>query len=345
MIKLNVIDKQALGNEPMFVKPIESETDLRLATAYNWYNYIYDPSQSKEWTASFLKRHGVPFSLNGATVPNWIGAVARMDERGIKLPDTLISRVIERCEGMASKEPKKESVSSTPRFFLSSKASNLISLIDAALDMFYDSGYQQIKLDGIVFDIVRGPQAHIVHNYYKALRDELESDDAKEYYDHLSSEQLKSYRAAVRSILKEIEPQLEMPVPKMRKPRKRKEKSPLKITAKVKWCQEFAPLNLKSCHPAEIVGAQSAWLYNTKYNKLTHLKAIGPSGLTIKGSTVLNIGDDSECRKIRKPDALIERVLSGGKVVLRNLLSELKTKPLEPTGRIGSDTVILRVIR
>lgn len=356
-MKLNLIDKQWLGKEPLFVQPIETENDLRLANAYNWYSYSYDPAQSKEWALQFIKRHkkhgpDVIWCFERVSpdhIPNWVGAVARMDERGIKLPDSLIQRVYERCYEIAKLKfigvPTIKSKAPIDHF-RSKNVSKTIAVIDAYLDDFYNTGYSNFSMD-LNEVSVSGLHAQLVYDYYNALYQELLSDneDVAEAYDHLTKEQKTAYQKAVASILKGLEPWLEKPPVKPRKARKRKEKSPLKLVAKVKWCQEFAPLKLRSCHPSEIIGAQAVWLYNHKYNKLTHLKASGPSGLTIKGTTVLNIGEGSECKKIRKPETVIDRVLSGGKVVLRNLLSELKTKPLEPKGRIGTDTVILRVLR
>jgi hypothetical protein len=40
----------------------------------------------------------------------------------------------------------------------------------------------------------------------------------------------------------------------------------------------------------------------------------------------------------------IKDLLNGGKIVLKKLLDGLSTKPSELTGRINSDTIIVRVI-
>ena len=41
---------------------------------------------------------------------------------------------------------------------------------------------------------------------------------------------------------------------------------------------------------------------------------------------------------------LLQCLLDGGKIVLKKLLDGLTTKPAELTGRINSDTIVVRVI-
>lgn len=364
-MKLSVADTKVVGCEPLFIAPINDENDIQLAVAYNWYSYFYDPFQTKDWAVSFIKRHKkhAPevvrcFEQTTANaVPNWLGAVARMDERGVNLPDSLIQRAHTKCYDLAKSNfiGVATTKSISPIYIKHSpKASEVILSIDACLDDFYMSQYTKFDCDvyKILSDVgVPKGQTQIIHDYYSGIMSDLNAvlvdKVVWEAYDHLKPKQLKAYRGVLEKILADIQLYMgnKTAVRKVRKPRKRKEKSPLKLVAKVKYCEQFEPLKLVSVHPSQIIGASAVWLYNHKYNTLAVLKAAGPSGLTIKGTTVLNIGEDSECKKVRKPDGVIPKVLSGGKVSLRNLLSELNTKPLEPKGRLGSDTVILRTIR
>jgi hypothetical protein len=68
-------------------------------------------------------------------------------------------------------------------------------------------------------------------------------------------------------------------------------------------------------------------------------------GLTIKGTTIQNYNEQSSSgKRLRKPEVTVKQVLDGGKIVLKKLLDGLSTKPSDLTGRINSDTIILRVI-
>jgi hypothetical protein len=50
-------------------------------------------------------------------------------------------------------------------------------------------------------------------------------------------------------------------------------------------------------------------------------------------------------KKLRKPTEQVNKLLEGGKVVLRKYMDEIKCKPKEASGRINSDVVLLRIIR
>jgi hypothetical protein len=46
----------------------------------------------------------------------------------------------------------------------------------------------------------------------------------------------------------------------------------------------------------------------------------------------------------RKPEEVLTSVTKGGKIILKNLLSTLKTKESALNGRINKDTLLLRVL-
>jgi hypothetical protein len=71
-----------------------------------------------------------------------------------------------------------------------------------------------------------------------------------------------------------------------------------------------------------------------------------PTGLSVKGTTIVNVDEKiSQCKTLRKPDEIIQKVLTGGKVILKNLMSQIKTKDSPAIGRINADTLLLRYIK
>jgi hypothetical protein len=71
-----------------------------------------------------------------------------------------------------------------------------------------------------------------------------------------------------------------------------------------------------------------------------------PKGFSVKGTTVLNIDAQTSIKKtVRKPEDAIQKVLNGGKVVLKKLMSELKTKPIDVNGRLNDDCILLKAIK
>ena len=111
---------------------------------------------------------------------------------------------------------------------------------------------------------------------------------------------------------------------------------------------KFQPKNeeykLVSINPADIIGADQLWLFNTKYRRLTVYNSMGPAGLSIKGTTLQGYDpDDSYTKTVRKPDDVLPNVLKGGKRILKNLMSTINSKESQPNGRINGETVLLRV--
>jgi hypothetical protein len=66
----------------------------------------------------------------------------------------------------------------------------------------------------------------------------------------------------------------------------------------------------------------------------------------MKGTTITGFSkEDSEVKTLKKPKEQIQKLLSGGKIVLRKFMEELKTKGRVPNGRINANCVLLRVIK
>jgi hypothetical protein len=101
---------------------------------------------------------------------------------------------------------------------------------------------------------------------------------------------------------------------------------------------------LKSIAPEKIVGASQVWAYNTKTRLLGVYNAENAKGLTVKGSTLQNFNVETSIgKRLRKPEVTIKELLEAGKIKLKKILSELSTKESLLTGRLNSDTIIVRV--
>ena len=129
-----------------------------------------------------------------------------------------------------------------------------------------------------------------------------------------------------------------------RKPRKKK---PISFEKKVKglrFKKEDTDNKLVSIDPVRIMGAQKLWVYNVKTRKLGVYVARDDAGLSVKGSAIENYKyGESVSKTLRKPNDVLPRVLDGGKIVLRKVMSEINSKAVELNGRVNKDTILLRV--
>jgi hypothetical protein len=93
-----------------------------------------------------------------------------------------------------------------------------------------------------------------------------------------------------------------------------------------------------------MIGSEGLWTYHRGNRMLTHYVADDASGLGAKGCAILNYSKaKSRAKKLRKPEEILHKVLSGGKVALKNLFDELTTKNAKVTGRVNKETLLVRV--
>lgn len=122
--------------------------------------------------------------------------------------------------------------------------------------------------------------------------------------------------------------------------RKRKVKAPDLIVKKVLFREIDPETKQTSIHPRELVGATQMWTYNTKTRKLGCYYAKNESGLTAKGTTILNYDEDrSSTKTIRKPTQQIKEFLAKPKY-----WDVIRAVPQPITPRLNRETIILRIV-
>ena len=130
-----------------------------------------------------------------------------------------------------------------------------------------------------------------------------------------------------------------------RAPRKKKPVSPEKLTAKFKYLKEFEELKLKSEPVTKLVGAQEAWLYDTKKRKLIYVVADTHAGsFTVKGSALIGFDPTNSVQKtLRKPAEQIKALLQGGVAQHRKYFRDIKATEVKFNGRGNENLILLKV--
>jgi hypothetical protein len=170
-----------------------------------------------------------------------------------------------------------------------------------------------------------------------------DESDIKEGYSNFSKMQLKKMIGFFDQVILDCG---KITSTVTRKPRKKKAKSPTQLVSKLNFCKEFADLKLTSVSPEDIIGANQLWVYNTKNRKLGIYHAMDASGLMVKGSSITNHAESRSIQKtLRKPELVLKEVLTGGKVSLRNVIGNIRAVESNLTGRINSDTILVRIVK
>jgi hypothetical protein len=197
---------------------------------------------------------------------------------------------------------------------------------------------------------IKGIHANRVIDAFKSKRQEFDevmnTDDkeVKEGYSNFKKTELKKLVAYCDQVIMDGL-KITGAATKSRKPRKRKEKTPDQLVAKMKLCVEFTELNLKSVKPREIIGAMALWVYNTKTRKLGCYHAEDAGGFSVKGTSLTNFNETKSVqKKLRKPEVTLPEILNGGKVYLRSAMENIRAVESALTGRINEDTILVRAI-
>ena len=356
-------DEKYMGSEP---EVHAGSTQSEMALAYNWFNYFYTSDDAKEFAISYLKSikydreiirklasvkchelHNIGWNCRllstGSILP--VGTWEKIEDR-IKF---LASQVVEEPE-IAEDQPQKNIVTIQDR--INSRASELIGELEEETDVFFKEGV--IQFDVKKWSLEKGikPQvAKRITEHFRPQYEEIteaikgEDPDLVEAYKGWRKPVLKIMALFLKKIIDHLDESAAAQV-SIRKPRKKKEKPAHVLVAKMKYKVEDKDLNITSVQPKDIIHASQLWVYNCKYRNLSVYTALGNSGLSVRGTTIIGYDHDvSVTKKLRKPEQVLPIVLNEGKVGLRKVMSSIKTTETKANGRINEETIILRVVK
>jgi hypothetical protein len=358
-------DEKYLGSEPTVT---EDSTQSELAVAYNWFNYFYTSDDAKAFTISYLKsihydKHVInKLSRVKSVELHSIGWNCRLLTTGSTLPrevwksveERILSLASEVLEVSASEEDGEKNqvpvISIQDR--INSKASDLIAELEEELDVFYKEGVIQFDVKKWSLEkAIKPPVAKRITDHFRPQYEEItealkgEDPDLVEAYKGWRKPVLKIMALFIKKILDHLDEAAAAQV-SIRKPRKKKEKPAHVLVSKLKYKVEDKDLNIKSVQSKDIIHAQQLWVYNTKYRNLSVYNALGPSGLSVRGTTIIGYDQDTSItKKLRKPEQVIPQVLNEGKVGLRKIMSVIKTTETKANGRCNEETILLRIVR
>ena len=356
MARRSAIDNKYAGEEPNITS---SASTLDLIRAYNYYNYFYSSEDAKSFVLTFLKSRKVSKTslkkaqqLRPIDVQN-IGWNCRIMHNGGSLPEETRTSSMGKLQKLIDAvslcdEEEKPVVSIQER--IENKASEIIGDLEAEIDVFLNNHkYDFDATSWFTSRNIKSVIAKKVAEYYSPLSEELyealqgKDDDLKYAYRRWKKSALKKYLEFIKNILSAAEV-ASVRVSATRKQRRKKVKPASVLVSKMKFQEKDDALNLVSVRAADIIGAQQLWVYNTKNRDLSVYNAIGPSGLTVKGTTIMGFDEKSSVtKKLRKPEVTIKKLMETGKIGLRKIMDDLKTVEKQSSGRINITTLLLRV--
>lgn len=349
--------------EPTRVSATSENYSSDLAFAFAWYNHEKEKKDARAYLRTFVGKEKAKIidKVPDSQIITTYGWLARMltngctlrEKEALKLNDyinNLYAYKVELKEEEPSQEPQVPRL--TVKDYVEDKAKEYIGELEGVLDNI-TSGEETN------FDLYKDMQArHIPGQYCQFIEPwvkkkagefigvyETTDKDVKEAYGHITKRKLTAIIKMFSSWIQDIERYTQFKKAN-RKPRAKKIKPASVQVAKLKYKKEFPELNLKSVNPVEVIGASQVWVYNTKYKKLAVYRSDNRDGIQVKGTALQNYEPDQcEQKTLRKPADVLKKVLEGGKIVLRKLLTDLPAKASPVNGRLNEECIILRAIK
>jgi hypothetical protein len=371
--KDSLINEKHFGSEPTIST---NSSNLDIIRFYNWYNYNNDSEDAKRYVIEYLKSKVKDSSTDPATTKKfkaYLKALPQVDAnklrttgwgfrnltRGGTLPEQIETKMWSTLDALcvaAPEQKQEEDVEIAPVISIQSrvesKATDVISALEEELDKFILSGVPDFDASAWMrAKNIKPAIAKKVAEYYRPLYSELydaytgKDDDLKEAYKGWKKSALKKYVEFVKGIISTSET-FSTVTKVSRKPRKKKEKPATALVEKLKYKEKDDTYNLTSISPATIIGSQQAWVFNVSTRRLSVFNAIGPTGLIVKGTTIIGFDEKTSITKtLRKPKDVLPKVLSGGKLALRKIMEDIKAVEKQASGRINTDTVLIKVVK
>ena len=350
--------KAILSNnkEPKFSGEL-SQTEL--TQALSWYAQNRDNKDAIKYATDYFKKTlkiQIPEAIKNQA-PTF-GYICRLVSTGAVLESKnriWFESIIEELKNAKQPDAKTAKVANVLSIqdHIKRKSSECIGELEGQIDELITTKFSANVSPFAIMNTleIKGAHTKFIIDHFKTRRAEYDEiltttdSDVKEAYSNFTKVQLKKLVAYCDQVIIDGM-RLAGDSVKSRKPRKRKTKSAEQLVSKINYAKDFAELKLVSVDPKTIVGANQLWVYNTKTRKLGCYNAEDAAGLSIKGSTLQNFAESKSIQKtLRKPAVTLPEVLKGGKVALRNVLTEIRAAEGVLTGRINNDTILLRTIK
>jgi hypothetical protein len=345
------------GGEPEFTK-----SDMSISRALNWYSYYKDYKDSKKYLIAYMSKNEysktdiekitskVPDSFISNT-----GFVCRILERGAKLDDkqlTWINTKIENLLVMADKPKDEDDEDTKPKVNIQDRiqeqTNEMVGELEGFVDNYKESfnPYEWMNSNG-----VKSVHARKISSWFtKQLKEPLlvqsgkADEDTKEAYSHLSKTDMKKYVSFIHAIVADAE-RIINNSKVTRKPRAKKKKPADKLITKLQYKKEDSEYKLVSINPTEIIGAKQLWVFNTKTRKLGVYHAWTQEGLTVKGTSIYGFTDTSCSKTLRKPADIFLAMQKGTERKYKSIYDGIKATEQDLTGRLNTDTILLKVFK
>ena len=367
-------DEKYTGSEPEWnteqAEKLDNEAfDSCLRKSFYYYNYYYSQRDCKKYVVEWMQTQPTTFSKRD------LSAFIRSSDRSMSM--TACSLVMAHRAGMPFRGRHIEFITDCIRKAIDLAEPEVVETAGVSVKAYvptiqdrlnektadtigeleghYDEVVKNPKYSFKVYDFLTAnnvPQSQLgkYEEFYQRRFDELKTayektdEQITEGYSHYKAADFKRIMAFIDQILNDIIQYrgLKKATKKVRAP---KSVSKEKVVSKLKYAKEDKVLRLISINPADVIGAQELWVYNTKTRKLGRYVADSLTGpLNVKGTGIIGFDEHKSVTKtLRKPEEKLKEFARASKIELRKFMDNIKATETKLNGRISADVVLLKV--
>ena len=374
--KVASLDFKFTGDEPTWHNCPEDGFYSKLGKCLNFYNYYLDREDYVEIIQEYMKNNSysnddiaaVPNVPKASFIFNITGKLCRCYNMGMpefggnlhRVKNNILDLISDaKREMLLKKSSVVKNVDAPPKpnvhaIMTKKVKDSVLCELEAMLDEWTEDAKAKIKKMPIA-SILRGenipvsfigPVTRWLEKHKSDYTDAYEKTcpEMVEGYSYLSMPQLRNRIKAIDDMLNEIV-LYKSSKKSARKPRVKKAKSADKQVSRLNYLNESEEYCMQSCDPTRIVCAQTMFMFNTKYRKVTIFKAAGPDGFTVQGSTLKGFDETkSYSFTLRKPKEVLPILATKTERQVDKELAKIKTKRNPANGRINKDTILIRTL-
>lgn len=341
-----ILEKQK-GVEPS-INPLDYKVSLMLAL--NWYNINKTNDDKKAWALGYVTDIDENKKLSRLDDMYFrsVGTLIRIKTNGGYLDDNEETFIINTLNELLLIKPptrKKtpsiivETIKQRPEVPYLDK---VLEDLETEIDDIVKTGYPLAYKFKITPSNLTVTEARNVISYLKPLVSEIqevcggECPQLNEAYSHINSSRLKSFLKKLNDLGVACAQRKVVNTNK-------KTSTPAQIIANLKFLKECTDIGIKSLPPLKLLDSSLVILYDVKYRKLTFVKPVKGSKLSVNKSTLTNYSLEASFSKIIRKIEDIKTFVGLSVKDKEKYLMNLTSKPHPFNGRLNENTLIIHI--
>lgn len=363
-----ISESKARGEEPA-PRDYSQDNEARFISDLNWYSWKLsnDSTIGISWILSLLSDKGWNTkelaAVKRAAQNNLIGSstfsIARMISRGCTLPEDVLVRFEKRVKeaherGRELREEIVEKIQAKDDRSPAQRNRDRALEFRAELDYLFDRVWEgELNTQDIKFfeifaaaNLARSQAAILSPIYKEELNEMIANKEELPRKKQAQQQILIDFAQARQEALEAWATGGSVKKTQQKTSAKKTQRRSAVNASTLKYKKNDDSLKLVSIDPQQIIGASTLIMYNTKYRQLTILRAADSDGLSIKGTTILNVDEKaSETKRAGRDINSLREMASSTKTQVAKIFQSINSQLLEVRTRTSDEVILIKAFK